>query len=174
MAVMEIRTIGDDVLRQVAEPVRKVNKDVKALIEDMFDTMYEANGVGLAAPQVGISKRIIVIDVGDNSPIALVNPVLVKGWSEEDDSEGCLSVPGVYMPVKRYKKVLVKARNEKDKQIVIEATGLLARALQHEIDHLDGKIFVDLVEDKMTLDAELAAMRQRLAEEKKAGAATSA
>ena len=85
MAVMEIRTIGDDVLRQVAEPVRKVNKDVKALIEDMFDTMYAANGVGLAAPQVGISKRIIVIDVGDNSPIALVNPILVKGWDEIDD-----------------------------------------------------------------------------------------
>jgi peptide deformylase len=173
---MEIRTIDDEVLRQVAEPVRKVNKDIKQLIDDMFDTMYEANGVGLAAPQVGIGKRVIVIDVGDGEPFALVNPILVKGIDQYDDQEGCLSVPGVYADVKRYKKVLVKGRNEKDRAVVIEATGLLARALQHEIDHLDGKMFVDYVEDKLTLDKDLAEMRKRLAEEKKtqAGATTSA
>jgi peptide deformylase len=176
MALLEIRNLGDDVLRQVAEPVRKVNAEVKQLIEDMFETMYQANGVGLAAPQVGISKRIIVLDVGDGEPFALVNPVLVKGTGEYDDQEGCLSVPGVYMPVKRYKKVLVKGRNEKDRAVVIEATDLLARALQHEIDHLDGKVFIDYVEDKLTLETELAEMRRRLAEEKKnqAGATTSA
>jgi peptide deformylase len=174
MALLEIRTLGDPVLREVAEPVRKVNKELKALIEDMFDTMYAANGVGLAAPQIGVSKRIFVIDVGDGHPFALVNPVLVKGWDEEEDSEGCLSVPGVYMPVKRYKKVRFSGRNEKDRAVTIEATGLLARALQHELDHLDGKVFVDLVEDKMTLDKELAEMRLRLAEEKKASATTSA
>ncbi|HEY9722016.1 MAG TPA: peptide deformylase [Oscillatoriaceae cyanobacterium] len=170
MAVLEIRTIGDDVLRQVAEPVRKVNKELKQLIEDMFETMAAANGVGLAAPQIGVSKRLFVIDVGDGMPFALVNPVLVKGWNEITDQEGCLSVPGVYMPVRRFEKVLFKGRNEKDRAVTIEATGLLARALQHELDHLDGKIFVDLVEDKMALDAELAAMRQRLAEEAKATA----
>lgn len=170
MAVLEIRTIGDEVLRQVAEPVRKVNKELKQLIEDMFDTMREANGVGLAAPQVGVSKRLFVIDVGDGMPFALVNPVLVKGWNEIEDQEGCLSVPGVYMPVRRYEKVLFKGRNEKDRAVTIEATGLLARALQHELDHLDGKIFVDLVEDKLTLDKELTAMRLRLAEEAKATA----
>jgi peptide deformylase len=168
MAKLEIRTIGDPVLREVAEPVRKVNEATKILIKDMFETMYAANGVGLAAPQIGVSKRIFVIDVGDGEPFALVNPELVKGWNEIEDSEGCLSVPGVYMPVKRYEKVRFKGRNEKDRAVTIEATGLLARALQHELDHLDGKVFVDLVEDKLTLDAELAAMRERLAAEKAA------
>lgn len=166
MAKLEIRTLGDPVLREVAQPVRKVNEELKQLIKDMFETMYEANGVGLAAPQVGVGKRIFVIDVGDGEPFALVNPVLVKGWREIEDSEGCLSVPGVYMPVKRYEKVRFSGRNEKDRAVTIEATGLLARALQHELDHLDGKVFVDLVEDKLTLDKELAAMRERLAAEK--------
>jgi peptide deformylase len=171
MAILEIRTIGDPVLREVAEPVRKVNKDVKQLIKDMFETMYAANGVGLAAPQVGVSKRIFVIDVGDGEPFALVNPVLAKGWKQIEDQEGCLSVPGVYMPVTRFERVLFKGRDENDRAVQIEATGLLARALQHELDHLDGKIFVDLVEDKMAVDAELAAMTKRLAEEKAQGGA---
>lgn len=165
MAILDIRTIGDPVLRQVAEPVRKVNAGVKQLVKDMYDTMYAANGVGLAAPQVGVSKRIFVLDVGDGEPFALVNPVLAKGWKEIEDSEGCLSVPGVYLPVKRFERVLFKYRDENDRQMQIEATGLLARALQHELDHLDGKIFVDLVEDKMAVDAELAAMTKRLQEE---------
>lgn len=169
MAILEIRTIGDPVLREVAEPVRKVNAELKQLIADMFETMYQANGVGLAAPQVGVSKRIFVIDTGEDEPFALVNPVLVKGWKEVDDQEGCLSVPGVYMPVKRYETVLFRGRNEKDRAVEIKASGLLARALQHELDHLDGKIFVDLVEDKLTLEKELAEMRLRLAEEKKKG-----
>jgi peptide deformylase len=166
MAILDIRTIGDPVLRQVAEPVRKVTADVKTLIKNMFDTMYAASGVGLAAPQVGISKRIFVLDVGDGEPFALVNPVLVKGWKQIEDKEGCLSVPGVYMPVIRFERVLFKYRDVNDRACQIEATGLLARALQHELDHLDGKIFVDLVEDKMAVDAELAAMTKRLAEEK--------
>lgn len=164
MAVLEIRTLGDEALRLVAEPVRKVNADTKALIKDMFETMYAANGVGLAAPQVGVSKRVFVIDVGEGEPFALVNPVLVRGWKEITDQEGCLSVPGVYMPVKRFEKVLFKGRDDKDRAVQIEATGLLARALQHELDHLDGKVFVDLVEDKIMLEIELAAMRTRLAE----------
>ena len=163
MAKLEIRVFGDPVLREVALPVRKVNEELKQLIKDMYDTMYEANGVGLAAPQVGVSKRLFVIDVGDGEPFALVNPVLEKGWREVEDSEGCLSVPGVYMPVKRYEKVRFSGRNEKDRAVTIEATGLLARALQHELDHLDGKVFVDLVEDKLMLDDELAQMRNRIA-----------
>ncbi|MEB3198079.1 MAG: peptide deformylase [Candidatus Sericytochromatia bacterium] len=164
MPILEIRTIGDPVLRQVAEPVRKVNAQTKQLIADMFETMYAAEGVGLAAPQVGISQRLFVIDVGDGEPFALVNPILVKGWNPIQDQEGCLSVPGVYMEVTRYERVLFKGRDEKDRAVQIEATGLLARALQHELDHLDGKIFVDLIEDKMAVDAQLAAMKQRLAE----------
>lgn len=171
MAILDIRTIGDPVLRQVAEPVRKVNAEVKQLIKDMYETMHAANGVGLAAPQVGVSKRIFVIDVGDGEPFALVNPTFVKGWKEVDDTEGCLSVPGVYMLVKRFERVLFKGRDEKDRAVQLEATGLLARALQHELDHLDGKIFVDLVEDKMAVDAELAAMTKRLADEKTLGVA---
>ena len=170
MAQLEIRTLGDPVLREVALPVRKVNEETKILIKNMFETMYAANGVGLAAPQVGVGKRVFVIDVGDGEPFALVNPVLVKGWREIEDSEGCLSVPGVYLPVKRYEKVKFSGRNEKDRAVTIEATGFLARALQHELDHLDGKVFVDLVEDKLTLNAELTAMRLRLAEEKVARA----
>jgi peptide deformylase len=165
MAILDIRTIGDPVLRQVAEPVRKVNAEIKKLVADMFETMYAAEGVGLAAPQVGVSKRLFVIDVGDGEPFALVNPVLAKGWKEIEDNEGCLSVPGVYLPVKRYERVLFKGRDEKDRSVQIEATGLLARALQHELDHLDGKIFVDLVEDKMAVNAELAAMNKRLSEQ---------
>lgn len=166
MAKLEIRTLGDPVLREVAQPVRKVNEEIKILIKDMFETMYAANGVGLAAPQIGIGKRIFVIDVGDGEPFALVNPVLVKGWREIEDSEGCLSVPGVYMPVKRYEKVKFSGRNEKDRAVTIEATGLLARALQHELDHLDGKVFVDLVEDVEGLKKELDAMNERIAAEK--------
>jgi peptide deformylase len=150
----------------VAQPIRKVSEEIKTLIKNMFETMYEANGVGLAAPQVGVGKRLFVIDVGDHEPFALVNPVLEKGWREIEDSEGCLSVPGVYMPVKRFEKVRFSGRNEKDRAVTIEATGLLARALQHELDHLDGKVFVDLVEDKLELDKELAAMRERLAAER--------
>ena len=168
MAMLEIKKPGDPVLREVAEPIRKVNKDIKQLIEDMFETMYASDGVGLAAPQVGISKRLFVIDAGDGQRIALINPVLVKGWNEVEDQEGCLSVPGVYMPVKRWEKVLFRGCNEKDRAVEITATGLLSRALQHELDHLDGKIFIDMVEDKLTLDKELAEMRVRLAEEKKA------
>ena len=164
MALLEIRTLGDDALRCVAEPVRKVNADIKILIKDMFETMYAANGVGLAAPQVGIPKRLFVIDIGEGEPFALVNPVFVKGWKDVTDQEGCLSVPGVYMPVKRFEKVLFRGRDDKDRAVTITATGLLARALQHELDHLDGKVFVDLVEDKVMLEIELAAMRKRLAE----------
>ena len=174
MALLEVRTLGDEVLRQVAEPVRKINEDIRQLIKDMFETMYAENGVGLAAPQVGVSKRIVVIDVGDKEPFAMINPVLVRGWKEVTDQEGCLSVPGVYMPVKRFERVLVKGRNAKDKAVAIEAEGLLARALQHEIDHLDGKMFVDLVEDKLTLDKELSEMRARLSQKKEELAAAGA
>lgn len=169
MAVLPLRYDDDPVLHQVAEPVRKINKDIKALIEAMYETMHAQNGVGLAAPQVGISKRLFVIDTGDGAPFALVNPVLEKGWGEITDQEGCLSFPGVYKDVKRYKKVRFSGRNEKDRHVVIEATGLLARALQHELDHLDGKVFIDLVEGDLTLSDDLAAMRRRLAEAKRNG-----
>lgn len=169
MAVLPLRYDEDPVLHQVAEPIRKINKEIKALIDDMFETMYAANGVGLAAPQIGRSLRLFVIDTGDREPFALVNPVLEKGWGEITEQEGCLSFPGLYKDVKRYQKVRFSGRNEKDRHVVIEATGLLARALQHELDHLDGKVFIDLVEGDLTLSDDLAALRRRLAEAKQKG-----
>lgn len=166
MAILPIIEAPDPLLRQKSTPVESVTPEIQTLIDDMFETMYASNGVGLAAPQIGISKRIFVIDIGEGQPFALVNPVLVKGWDEVEDQEGCLSVPGVYMPVKRWEWVVFRGRNEKDRAVELKASGLLARALQHELDHLDGKIFVDLVEDKMILDQELAEMRLRLASKK--------
>jgi peptide deformylase len=163
MALLDIKTLGNPVLTTPAEPIRKVNAEIKTLISDMFETMYHTHGVGLAAPQVGISKRLFIIDTGDVKPFALINPVLEKGWDQITESEGCLSIPGVYMPVKRYKKVRFSGRNEKDRAVTIEATGLLARALQHELDHLDGKVFVDLVEDKEMLAEKIKIMEARLA-----------
>ena len=142
MAVRDIVIIGDEVLRETAEPVPKVTKKVSKLIKDMLDTMYGADGVGLAAPQIGVSQRIIVIDVGEG-PLVLVNPVLLDSRGDEVDVEGCLSVPQKRYYVKRATHVEVRGLDEKGREIRIEAEGLLARALQHEMDHLDGILIVD-------------------------------
>ena len=145
MAIRNIREVGDKVLNKVAKEIKEVDKKLLVLIEDMLDTMYDANGVGLAAPQVGILKRLVVIDVSEegNEPIILINPVIIERSGEQIGDEGCLSVPGKVGTVCRPDYVKVKAYNEKMEEYTIEGTGLLARAFCHEIDHLDGTLYVD-------------------------------
>lgn len=147
MAIRNIREIGDSVLYKVCKEVKEVDHKIKVLIEDMLETMYHAEGVGLAAPQVGILKRVVVIDVspeGDD-PIVLINPVILETDGEQIGDEGCLSVPGKVGTVARPNYVKVKAYNEKMEEYEIEGTELLARALCHEIDHLNGELYVDKV-----------------------------
>lgn len=148
MAIRKIRELGDEVLTKKCKEVDKMTLRNKILINDMYDTMYEAAGVGLAAPQVGILKRIVVIDVGDG-PITLVNPVIVETEGEQTGDEGCLSVPGKAGVVTRPNYVKVRAQNEEMEEIELEGEGLLARAFCHEIDHLDGKMYVELVEGSL-------------------------
>lgn len=154
MATRKIREIGDEVLTKPCKEVTKMNLRTKILISDMLDTMYEAMGVGLAAPQVGILKRIVVIDVGEG-PIVLINPRIVETSGEQTGEEGCLSVPGKAGQVTRPDHVKVIAQNEDMEEIELEGEGLLARAFCHEIDHLDGHLYVDLVEGELH-DAEYA------------------
>lgn len=144
MALREIRTLGDEVLRKRSREVEKIDDRVKTLIEDMIETMYHADGVGLAAPQVGILKRIIVIDAGEG-PLRLINPEIIEFSGSQTDEEGCLSVPGESGEVERPETVKVRALNEKGEEIEVEGRELLARALCHEIDHLNGVLFVDKV-----------------------------
>ena len=148
MAIRAIRELGDDVLRKVCKPVDKMTLRTKILINDMIDTMYEAMGVGLAAPQVGILKRIVVIDVGEG-PIVLINPEILETSGEQTGEEGCLSVPGKAGVVTRPNYVKAKALNEDMEEFIIEGEELLARALCHEIDHLDGVVYVDHVEGEL-------------------------
>ncbi|MBC7076607.1 MAG: peptide deformylase [Syntrophomonadaceae bacterium] len=142
MAVYQVVTLPDNILRAKALPVRKINSGVLRVLDNMRDTMYAFDGIGLAAPQIGISKRIIVVDTGDNL-IEMVNPEIIYGEGEQTGSEGCLSVPNVVGLVKRAKKVTVKGLNRKGEEVNIEASDLLARVFQHEIDHLDGVLFID-------------------------------
>lgn len=142
MAVLPIVKEGDPVLRRKAAAVPRVTRRMVKLMQDMVDTMYAADGVGLAAPQVGVSERIIVVDVGDG-PIQLANPELVHAEGSVVDREGCLSIPGVVGYVERHERVVVQGLDPKGKARRIEADGWLARAFQHEIDHLDGILFTD-------------------------------
>ncbi|MCX7711932.1 MAG: peptide deformylase [Clostridia bacterium] len=144
MAIRNIRKDGDEVLRKISKEVDVINDKVVSLLEDMADTMYKAEGVGLAAPQIGILKRLIVIDVGEGL-IELINPKIVSESGEQIEVEGCLSIPGVLGEVKRPAKVTVEALNSKGEKIVVEGEELLARALCHEIDHLNGILFKDKV-----------------------------
>lgn len=148
MAIRKIRELGDEVLTKSSKEVTKMTLRTKMLIDDMLDTMYEAMGVGLAAPQVGILKRIVVIDVGEG-PIVLINPQILETDGEQTGEEGCLSVPGKSGLVTRPDYVKVRALNEEMEEIELEGNGLLARAFCHEIDHLDGKMYVDLVEGEL-------------------------
>jgi peptide deformylase len=145
MAIRNIRTVGDDVLRKECKEVKVMNERTKNLIDDMLETMYEADGVGLAAPQVGVLKRIVVIDIGDG-PIILINPKIVETSGSQTGTEGCLSLPGKAGTVTRPNYAKVVALDENMNEIEVEGTELLARALCHECDHLDGKLYIDLVE----------------------------
>lgn len=147
MAIRKIVYLPDPVLRKVAKPVETFDDELQGLIDDMFDTMYDASGVGLAAPQIGISRSLSVIDVkGDKSEqLVIINPEVVASEGEESFKEGCLSVPGSWDTVIRAKKVTVKALDRHGKSFEITADGLLGECLQHEIDHLNGKLFIDLL-----------------------------
>ena len=145
MAIREVRIDGDEVLRKVSRPVTEMTPRIEQLIGDMIDTMYQYDGVGLAAPQVGVLRRVIVIDIGEG-PMVFINPEIVEPEGEQCGQEGCLSIPGVYMDVKRPNHVVVTAKNEKMEDIRVEGDELLARALCHEIDHLNGILFKDIAE----------------------------
>ena len=145
MAILEIKEYGEPILRGKALPVKEITPEILDLIKDMAETMYADSGVGLAAPQVGVSKRIIIIDGEEDGLIVLINPMIVKSEGELVAEEGCLSIPDIYSQVKRSLKVTVKALDENGDLIEITKEGLTARALQHEIDHLDGILFVDRI-----------------------------
>lgn len=148
MAIREIRTMGDEVLTKKCKEVKTMTPRTKVLIEDMLDTMYEASGVGLAAPQVGILKCIAVIDVGEG-PIVLINPEIIETDGEQTGDEGCLSVPGKVGTVTRPNYVKVKALDENMEEVIYEGEELLARAFCHEIEHLDGCLYVEKVEGEL-------------------------
>ena len=152
MPVLPIRTFGDPVLREPGREVEVFDDALRRLAEDMLETMYEAPGVGLAAPQVGRSIRLVVIDVGEG-PLRLVNPKLSEHEGEQDGEEGCLSIPGVYFPVKRAMKVRCDAKDPSGKDVTVRGEGLLARALQHEVDHIDGVLFVDRLDPENRREA---------------------
>ena len=148
MALRNIRYMGDEVLGKKCKEVKEITPKLLQLIDDMLDTMYEANGVGLAAPQVGILKRIVVIDVGEG-PIVMVNPTILETSGEQTGQEGCLSVPNKAGIVTRPNYVKARAFNENMEEYEIEGTELLARAICHELDHLDGHLYVEKVEGEL-------------------------
>lgn len=162
MSIMKVINYGEPVLRQEAEKVTKVSSKIQKLVADMFDTMYAYNGVGLAAPQVGVLKRIFVLDCStDEAPMpqmVFINPVIVRRTGAMISREGCLSFPGVYTDVKRYEDITVRYMDLKGKtrEMTVEGGTLLCRAIQHELDHLNGVLFVDHVVDRFSTDRLLA------------------
>lgn len=145
MGILSILEFPDPRLRTVAEPVKVVDKAIKNLVDDMLETMYEAHGVGLAATQVNVHKRIIVLDTSEdkNNPLCLINPEIIEQMGKEESDEGCLSVPGIFEPVQRAEEIKVSALDKYGKSFEIETGGLLSVCIQHEMDHLLGKLFVD-------------------------------
>lgn len=144
MAVLEIRKFNEPILKKKARKIRKITPEIRQIALDMVETMKNGNGIGLAGPQVGISKRIIVLetDYRNREALVLINPKIVKrSLKKATDTEGCLSFPGIYLEIKRAKEIEVKALNLKGEKIKLKATGLLARAIQHEIDHINGIVF---------------------------------
>lgn len=146
MAIRIIREDGDEILRKKSREVEVVDDKIRQILDDMVETMHQSNGVGLAGPQIGILKRLVVIDLyDDNGPIKLVNPKIVKQEGEQEVEEGCLSFPNQFAKIIRPAKVTMEALNEKGEKITINAEGLLAQAISHELDHLDGILFVDKI-----------------------------
>lgn len=144
MAIFEIVKDGDPVLREEAKEVPKITPNILKLLDNMADTMYHANGVGLAAPQIGVAKRVIIVDVGEGL-IELINPEIVESCGLQTDAEGCLSVPNVQGEVTRAQEIVVKGLDRNGQEVVVKGSGLLARALFHEIDHLNGVLFTDKI-----------------------------
>ena len=165
MAIRAIRVIGDSVLNKKCKEVKEVNDRTKVLIEDMIDTMREANGVGLAAPQIGVLKRIVVIEIEPENVYVLINPVILEQYGEQEGYEGCLSVPGKSGIVKRPNHVKVKAFDIDMNEYTLEGEGLLARAICHECAHLEGELYVDLVEGELIDNEELEKMYEEGQEE---------
>lgn len=151
MALRNIRKLGDDILRKKCRPVEVIDEKILTLLDDMAETMYAANGVGLAAPQIGILKRIVTIDIGEGL-LELINPEIVSCEGNVKDTEGCLSVPGKCGYVVRPDKVTVSALNRDGEKITLTGEGLLAKAFCHEIDHLDGIVFVDKVTEYVDME----------------------
>ena len=149
MALRQVRTIGDEILYKKCKPVKEMTPRIAQLIEDMFETMYENNGVGLAAPQVGILRQIVVIDVEDGSQYLLINPEIIETEGSQTGQEGCLSVPGKAGIVTRPERVRVRALDENMEEFILEAEGMLARAVCHECEHLNGELYVSLVEGEL-------------------------
>lgn len=149
MAVREVREMGDPILNKTCKEVKEINERTLELIDDMFDTMYETNGVGLAAPQVGVLKRIVVIDTTGEDPVLLINPRIIETSGEQTGYEGCLSVPGKYGMVTRPNYVKAVAYNENMEEFIIEGTELMARAICHELEHLDGHLYTERVEGEL-------------------------
>ena len=167
MPVLEVLTFPDERLRTIAKPVEKVDSKIRTLVKDMFETMNDEKGIGLAATQVNVHKRVVVIDVSEeqNEPYVLINPEILEKTGSTVSEEGCLSVPNNYAKVDRAEKVKVRALNEKNETFELEAEGLLAICIQHELDHLQGKLFVDYlsplkrdrIKKKLEKEARLAA-----------------
>ena len=149
MAIRKVRVIGDEILTKTCKPVKEMTPRIAELIDDMFETMYEENGVGLAASQVGVLRQIVTIDVDDGNQYVLINPEILETSGQQTGYEGCLSVPGKTGVVTRPDHVKVRALNEKMEPYELEGNGLLARAICHECDHLKGKLYVTLVEGEL-------------------------
>ena len=167
MAILNVLTYPDPRLRQVAEPVAAVDDGIRQLVDDMAETMYAAPGIGLAAIQVDVPRRVIVIDVSEDRTAlkVFINPVITSSEGEQEREEGCLSLPGVYAPVRRADSIVVQALDRDGNEFSLRAEGLLAVCIQHEIDHLDGKVFVDYL-SRMKRDR----IRKRLVKQERRGA----
>jgi peptide deformylase len=159
IVILPIRTLGDPVLRETAKPVTEFDRRLRALRDDMIETMYDAPGVGLAGPQVGISSRLFVFDDGETGPVFVANPTLVDGEGDVDEEEGCLSIPGPYHETRRLARVTCRGHDVEGAPLEITGEGLLARILQHETDHLDGMLFIDRL-DEVGRRAVLAELRR--------------
>ena len=154
MAKRKILTDNDPTLRTVCRPVPRITPRIITLLDDMIETMRDANGVGLAAPQIGVLRRVVVVETEPGNLIELINPVIIAQAGEIDDAEGCLSSPGEYGMVKRPEKVAVKALDRNGNEYILEGEGLMARAICHECDHLDGRLYKDLVSRMLHQDAD--------------------
>jgi peptide deformylase len=146
--ILPIRTLGDPVLRAPAKPVTSFDRRLRRLVEDMLETMYDAPGVGLAAPQVGVSLRVFTFDDGETGPMAVVNPELVDPSGELLEEEGCLSIPGPFHPVARARRVTCRGADPTGRPVELRGEGLLARIFQHETDHLDGRLYIDRLDEE--------------------------